>query len=298
MLIAILTLALFNRGDNGYPQGGSLQFSRDIERRYLELGGKLHYRSKVAQILVEGGRSVGVRLAAGGEVRADIAISAADGHATLFEMLGEAYLDSETIRCYSTLKPFRPLVYVCLGINRDLSAEPHIVTNVLDPPIEFAAERHELLGWFHYCYDPSSAPHGKSAVVSMVETSFEFWERAHRDSAVYAQEKHKVAGLVIDAMERRYPGIASQVEVIDFATPLTWVRYTGNWRGAYEGWLPTREALSVTMKKSFPGLKDFYLCGQWVEPGGGVPVSVISGRNVIKLICKADRRSFAPLREQ
>lgn len=294
VLIAILTLALFNQGDNGYPEGGSLQFSRDIERRYCELGGTVQYHSKVVKILVEDGRAVGIRLADGSEVRAQRIISAADGHSTLFEMLGAAYLDAQTVRYYQELPLFRPLLYVCLGVARDLSGEPHIVTNVLDPPAELAGERHELLGWSHYGYDPSLAPPGKSTVISMIETSYEFWEEAHQDPARYREEKRRAAQTVIAAMELRYPGIASEVEVVEVATPMTWVRYTGSWRGSYEGWLPTRPALAASMRKRIPGLRDFYQCGQWVEPGGGVPVAVISGRNVIKMICKEDRRRFVP----
>jgi phytoene dehydrogenase-like protein len=46
------------------------------------------------------------------------------------------------------------------------------------------------------------------------------------------------------------------------------------------------------MSKTLPGLKDFYMAGQWVEPGGGVPTAAMSGRNVIQILCKRDRKSF------
>ncbi len=39
-------------------------------------------------------------------------------------------------------------------------------------------------------------------------------------------------------------------------------------------------------------LPGFYMCGQWVEPGGMVPVVAMSGRNAIQLICHADKRPF------
>ena len=44
--------------------------------------------------------------------------------------------------------------------------------------------------------------------------------------------------------------------------------------------------------KTLPGLKDFYMAGQWVEPGGSVPTALMSGRNVTQIICKKDRRTF------
>jgi hypothetical protein len=46
------------------------------------------------------------------------------------------------------------------------------------------------------------------------------------------------------------------------------------------------------MPKTLPGLADFILCGQWVEPGGMAPVCAMSGRNAIWLVCHADRQPF------
>jgi len=75
----MMILAFMHNRDGGYPVGGSLEFARAIERRYLDLGGEIHYRSRVERILVENDRAVGVRLADGSEHRADVVISAADG---------------------------------------------------------------------------------------------------------------------------------------------------------------------------------------------------------------------------
>jgi len=80
--IAIMVpLACMHNRDGGYAIGGSLEFARAIERRYLGLGGEIRYRSRVAEILVETGpqgqdRAVGVRLTDGTEHRADLVISA------------------------------------------------------------------------------------------------------------------------------------------------------------------------------------------------------------------------------
>jgi phytoene dehydrogenase-like protein len=46
------------------------------------------------------------------------------------------------------------------------------------------------------------------------------------------------------------------------------------------------------MSKTLPGLASFYMVGQWVEPGGGVPTAALSGRNVVQIICKRERRPF------
>jgi phytoene dehydrogenase-like protein len=97
------------------------------------------------------------------------------------------------------------------------------------------------------------------------------------------------------------PGIATKIEVVDVSTPVTVVRYTGNWRGSQEGWLITTETIGGMimgkgMKKTLPGLDGFYMCGQWVEPGGGVSTAAVSGRSVIKMICRKDRKYFTASR--
>ncbi len=98
--------------------------------------------------------------------------------------------------------------------------------------------------------------------------------------------------LVIGLLEQRFPGLAAQVEMRDVATAMTWVRYTGNWRASHQGWLMTTKNLSMSMSKTLPGLKSFFMAGQWVEPGGSLPYVAVSGRNVMQMICKKDKRPF------
>ena len=45
------------------------------------------------------------------------------------------------------------------------------------------------------------------------------------------------------------------------------------------------------MPETFPGLQNFYMRGQWVEPGG-LPPSVTSGRRLVQALCKQDGRKF------
>ena len=47
--------------------------------------------------------------------------------------------------------------------------------------------------------------------------------------------------------------------------------------------------------KGLPILKSFYMAGQWVEPGGGLPTAAMSGRNVIQIICKRDKKPFVAM---
>lgn len=97
---------------------------------------------------------------------------------------------------------------------------------------------------------------------------------------------------MVALLDRRFPGLAAQVEMRDVATPMTYERYTGNWKGAYEGWQITTKTISMRMNKTLPGLANFYMAGQWVYPGGGLPTGVMSVRYVTQIICKNDKKPF------
>ena len=114
------------------------------------------------------------------------------------------------------------------------------------------------------------------------------------DFEQYKSEKEKIADTVVALLDKRFPGLASQVEMRDVASPSTFVRYTGNWKGSFEGWQITPKTWSFgrPMRKTLPGLANFYLAGQWVEPGGGLPAVAMSGRNVVQIICKKERKKF------
>ena len=55
----------------------------------------------------------------------------------------------------------------------------------------------------------------------------------------------------------------------------------------------TPETYGMHMPHTLPGLDGFYVAGQWVEPGGGVPTAAVSGRNLPRLLCARDGKRFA-----
>ncbi|MCX6262723.1 MAG: NAD(P)/FAD-dependent oxidoreductase [Bacteroidia bacterium] len=95
-LFLLMSLGNLYNKNSGYPIGGSLPFARLLEKKYLELGGKIHYKSKVIKINTKDNQAVGIVLE-NGETHndADLVISAADGHYTIFKMLEGKYIDKK-----------------------------------------------------------------------------------------------------------------------------------------------------------------------------------------------------------
>ena len=294
----MFTFSYLNNKNAGYPIGGSMPLSRALEKRYLDLGGVIHYGSKVEKILVENDQAVGIELQDGVQHRADRVVSAADGHTTIFKMLDGKYVDEKVKQPYEKWPLFPPLIYVGLGINRVFDEEPKTVSGIsfcLNQPVEIGDQTLDRMTAHIFNQDPTLAPAGKTAITVMINSNYHYWKDMAKDPVEYEEKKGQITRQVVAALEQRFPGIESQVEMVDVATPLTFERYTGNWQGSFEGWLITPQnasSIMSPMKQTLPSLMNFYLCGQWVEPGGGLPTGVMSGRRLMKSICKEDGKKF------
>lgn len=292
MIAVIATLAWMHQRVAGFPLGGSLAFSQAIAERYLQLGGVIHYNHRVEKIIVEEDHAVGVELADGREFRSDILVSAADGYNTIYRMLDGKYTNDSINGLYAKRQIFDPLIQISLGVRREMRDEPHVLIYPLNQPILIEGSPIKEIGVKNYGFDPSLSPKGGTSLVVLLKADYDYWKSVGEDSVRYQEEKQRVLEQVIRALEERYPGIRSDIEVADVATPLTYERYTGNWRGSFEGWLITTENNGKTYDRSLPGLKDFYMAGQWIVPGGGIPTAAKCGRDLLQILCKQEKRRF------
>jgi phytoene dehydrogenase-like protein len=298
MFFMLFTFAYLHNRNAGYPIGGSTPMSQALEARYKELGGIIHYNSRVKKILTTDDKATGIMLEDGTEHRAAAVISAADGHTTIFSMLDGKYVGENIREQYEKWPVFPSLIFVSLGVNRKFDDIPRTISGhsfCLKQPVEIGDAVRDKISVHIYNQDPTMAPEGKTALTIMLETDYDYWKKLSEDRKAYIEKKKEIGQTIIELLNQRFPGISSLVEETDVATPLTFERYTGNWKGSFEGWLITPGNSGVIMKpmsQSLPGLQNFYMCGQWVEPGGGLPTAIMSGRRLIKTLCKKDHRKF------
>jgi len=295
-LFLVFTQTWRHRRSAGYPIGGSLNFARKIEEAYIRLGGRINYKARVARIIVEKDAATGIQLENGEAHPSDVVVSAADGHDTIYGMLEGKYLSDEIRRYYEHAKVFPSYIQVSLGIARPLDGMPNAVIFPLETPIR-TDDTHTRgqIGARIFSFDPTMAPEGKTVITVILPTNnHSYWETLRRENKeAYLAEKERIAEEVIAALDRRFGDIRRHIEEKDVSTPATVIRYTNNWKGSLEGWILTPAIGFSQMKKVLPGLQNFYMAGQWVEPGGGIPTALVSGRNVAQIICKKDGVKFS-----
>lgn len=279
---------------SGTPLGGSQGVINRVVENFQELGGEIRYDQRVTDIIIENDHAVGIRLKDGSEHRADKVVWAGDGHTVIFDILGGKYIDNRIKRMYDEWIPIQPLINISLGVGQDLSDKPRYLIFELQEPVTLAGQEHRWLTVRHRCFDPSMAPPGKSTAEVWIPSSYAYWEELSRDRKRYEDEKQRIADVTIAALDDHWPGISSHIEVVDVATPTTYVRYTGNWKGSPGGWYITPDNLEMgdSPLRSLPGLSNFYMVGHWTAPSTGTVMAALSGRQLIELLCRHEKNAF------
>lgn len=296
MLVTLINCGWLHKKGAGYPIGGSARLSRLMEQRYLSLGGSVNYRSRVEKILVRDNCACGVETNSG-QHSADIVLSAADGRSTIYQMLHGAYKSKEIINMYenNSMQCPAPGMYFSLGLNRSFDGQPHWLffplkkAIIIDSKTTLAELALTIVN-----FDPTAAEPGKTCITAMLSSNdCDYWVKLRAENrSRYDEEKERICGQIIKALEEHFGNIKSHVEVSNLATPATYIRYTANWQASAQGWSASKQTFGKTIPKELPGLRNFYMAGQWVEIGGGVPMCMMSGRNAAQMICKRDNAEF------
>ncbi|GAH42418.1 unnamed protein product, partial [marine sediment metagenome] len=221
--------------------------------------------------------------------------SAADGHYTIFKMLEGKYINKKIRKLYSEHPMWPSLVLVYLGVSRTFENEPSQIDLSLKKALVVDEQsKLDTIPITIYNFDPTLAAKGKTCLrVILTTDNYQYWNGLRKNNKQkYNQEKDRISKEVVEILDQRLGNIKNNIDVIDVATPATFSRYTNNWKGSTQGWEWTPGLIPEFIKKELPGLKNFYLIGQWVEPGGGVPTAAMSGRNVTQIICKRDKKPF------
>jgi ferredoxin-NADP reductase len=93
----------------------------------------------------------------------------------------------------------------------------------------------------------------------------------------YVEAKNNMAKKVLKLAEKASPNLRDHIEVIEIATPLTNMRYTGNPRGSIIGFdenFTGTGFLRIPMRGPLEGL---YYANAWVNIGGGFESCIASG---------------------
>ena len=283
-------LGFYASGDAGYLEGGSLKMALNMAQRVKSLGGKIQYSAKVEQVLIENGKAVGV-IVNGERLTADSVIVTVDTLAAIDNLFPVTHVEPWADTMRSMKDRLAANTFISLGVEADLSDLPGNITFTLDAPFEYAGKKHHEISIGNYAAYKDYAPTGCTAVTVIINgDTYDFW-KGHRDNGTYEDEKNKIADMIVRVLSEKIPQIQDKIAVIDVATPLTYERYCGSYRGS---WMTMM--VKGKRDKEFPLKSEvaqgLYYAGQRMQPPGGMPPAADTGRKAVQYLCKDKKVVF------
>lgn len=291
-----ISIGQMNDKSVGYPIGGSRNFAKQIENKFVSLGGKIKFNSTVNKIIVKDNKATGIILEHGEKIENNqLIISAADGYNTIFNLLDGKFLDKRIRRRYDNHPKWPSIVLVSLGISRTFANEPSLIDIRLDNKLIIDDQTaSDSIPVTIYNFDSNLAPEGKTCLRVILHTgNYLYWSNLRNsDPKRYDFEKDRIANEIVEILEKHIGHIKNCLEQIDVSTPATFSRYTNNWNGSIQGWEWLPGLIPEHIKSNLPKLKNFWTTGQWTMPGGGVAGAFINARDLVRIICAKNGIKF------
>ena len=144
-------------------------------------------------------------------------------------------------------------------------------------------------------FDPTLMPEGKTVIKVVLDSDYDYWKTLYQNKEKYKIQKQKLAKEIAEHLEKRFPELISKIEATDVVTPVSVEHWTSAYRGCQAWGAPKQFQKEVTkngVSKSLPGLENFFMVGQWAIGTIGLNTVCLTGRNLIRDLCKRDGKKF------
>jgi all-trans-retinol 13,14-reductase len=260
-----------------YPEGGAREIAKNILPGIQKCGGKILLESKVTEIIVRKNKAIGVKVVhlseKGPPVRdyfAPVIISDAGAYNTYLKLLPE----NVHVPFREDLKAFL-LGYSALALYVGFKESPEKLGFKGENYWVFPSYDHESIlkdskeTPFYYLSfpslkDPSSKCHTAEVIIFTAYELFspwnhEVWRKREKD---YYEMKKSITEMLIDLIEKRFPGFKDLIEFQELSTPLTVEYFQSSPKGAFYGIPAIPERLGKRWVEAKAPIKNLYLTGQ------------------------------------
>jgi phytoene dehydrogenase-like protein len=285
----------------GLPVGGTGAVSSAIAAAAREAGAELRTRAPVAQIRTKGSRAIGVSLANGDELEADLVLSSVDPRLTFRTFLDERSLPAEFV---DQIKQYRfrgssAKVNLALDALPQFTSLPSGTDHLrgaisISPSLEYMERAYDDAKYGRFSRrpyldmviptlnDPSMAPAGKHILSCFVQ-----YAPYSLAESTWDREREALGDTVVDTIAEYAPNLKQIVLHRQVVTPLDLEREFGLTEGnIFQGEL---SADQLFFMRPVPGwaqyktpIENLWMCGSATHPGGGIMGA--PGRNAARRI--------------
>ncbi len=123
--------------------------------------------------------------------------------------------------------------------------------------------------------DAQLAPPPKSEGVICCVDYLKDWEGLSKEE--YKAKKEEVAQILLQRLEKQFPGIRESIEYYEVSTPKTIQRFTLNPKGTPYGFAQSKDQTATKRFRNNFLIPNLYFASAWTFPGGGFEGSIMAG---------------------
>ncbi len=275
----------------GFSKGGTGQVSNSIANAALAHGAEIVCDASVAQLLIKGGKTTGVVLEDGDEIRATNVISSLDPRRTFRDVVGYDNLDAEFTTQIERYKLRGSSGKVNLALDRlpEFSSRPgdgpHLRGDIaIAPSINYLERAYDDAKYGSFSkrpylnvvipslVDPSVAPPGKHVMSIFVQYApYDLKGGAH----TWPQHREAFGDTVVDTLAEYCPGLKESILHSQVLTPWDLEQDFGLSEGnIFHGELSLEQLLFLRPAAGYARyrtpIKRLWMCGSGTHPGGGI----------------------------
>lgn len=269
-------------------KGGS-QISKLLIRKLRQYGAEIHKHSEVSEFIFnENNRLTSVKTKSGKEYTAKQFISNIEIRSTI-KLIGEERLKKSFLNRVLSWQP----VSSCFSVY--LVLKPHSLPNFNYNIYHYSSEskvwnafRYNREAWPEtYMLSSTPSKHHPEFAESLTAISYmdfdevKQWENTvntvadeHERGEQYERFKLEKAGKMIDALEKKIPGLRHVIQQIYTSSPLSYRDYIGSFEGNMYGYMKNSENPLKTMVSPRTKIDNLFLTGQSVNMHGILGVTI------------------------
>lgn len=312
LLSCLLPLAWAKNRDYFMPPvGGSVEFVKWLSEKNKAFGNRILLNTEAKSILLEGKTAIGIQALEQTndiQIKAKYVVAASDLIALYRYLLPMSIISKKKIQILEKSVQYKSAFTVSVALDcpaEELGFGEELITLAKN---NLERAKHEnsdpdcskLSIFSPSVRDKSVCPKNHGIVTIYMPADIEkydFWktepeaEGKHKRGKLYDEFKQKIAGRLIDRVDTDlHSDFSKHILFYEVATPITYQRYTANYRGTMMGAKPGKENIQNKVASHFTEIKNLLVGGQWAELGGGVPVTSISAMNTALIIIRRENR--------
>ena len=285
-LTLIYAYATFASGNGKIFSDGSLIFSKNIEKKFISLGGVIHYNSEVTKINIENNKFTSICVN-DKIIRGDIVISCIDPFYLFDNLLDNSYMpkDLKEKRAYKNDNPIISSYQCAFLIDKNkLNFKDTLIFEIPTIQVGLSSINRLLLKEYSYLNPNSDKVIIQIFIIQDIK-DYDYWLQLKNTNLTdYNSLKQNIGLKIQDILIDNNYNLRNSISLLDTWTPVTYNTYFNSFYGSYMGFVFKKKKGIKKLSPKINKIKNFFYLTYWQDIIGGLPVAAKLGSSIYKYL--------------